>query len=214
MRSGDWTDSIEALSFRWGHTVSASATTLIAAGIGFLSNCIVAFSTWKRRERYPRAVRGGYTRRLGKYHFPRFLFLSAAFLASITVTLLVLAIVFSGDHSPRLWIKSPAENNRVGLSIAVRGGSSHLGSNRYIWLFVKPSSTTQYYPQSGPVFKRPNGDWSDIAKLGDAASPPLSGAVFDVLAVIVDSRANTAILRYQARSRSTQANPGLGTLPR
>ena len=106
-----------------------------------------------------RSARGVYEE-TREVHFPRFLFLSAAFLASITVTLLVLAIVFSGDHSPRLWIKSPAENNRVGLSIAVRGGSSHLGSNRYIWLFVKPSSTTQYYPQSGPVFKRPkNGDW-------------------------------------------------------
>ena len=192
-----------------------SLVVTVAVGSSAISAFVVKAARLMDRE--SGTVGRFLTRLLGYVAWP-FHKLSLAFLAGLSIGLIILAVVlgvrvFSPSTAPSVTIASPQDGSRAGIVVPVEGRSAHIGSDRSIWLFVQPHLAPKFHPQPGPVPRRLTGEWSGRVQLGDPSHEPAEGEKFDVLAVLTTRQASAVIERYLARSARSGSYPGLDVLP-
>ena len=107
-------------------------------------------------------------------------------------------------------ITYPYDGATVEIRETVRGTSQKIPEGQAIWIMVYPHVIGRYYPNNDPVGVQANGDWTSLTSIGIEEDV---NRKFDIIAVLVDKRAQDAFNAYLKQAKDTQTWPGFERLP-
>lgn len=132
---------------------------------------------------------------------------------------IAIALINTGILVWRLWrpspptevtITYPADLSEVEQSETIRGTVQGLPEGHVIWVVVFVQEVGRYYPQDRPVELEANGEWSLLAYIGVSFD---IGKKFDILAVVADTKAQSAFSAYLLNAKERNEWSGLERLP-
>ena len=134
---------------------------------------------------------------------------------------LILLIANFGGLGWRYWrptteveITYPDNGATVETREMVRGTSQKIPEGQAIWIMEYPITPQyligRYYPQDNPADVQANGDWVSLTYIGIDEDV---NCKFDIIAVLVDKRAQDAFNAYLTESEYKKTWPGLERLP-
>jgi hypothetical protein len=127
---------------------------------------------------------------------------------------LLLAVYVSGcvEKEMKVEITDPIEGQKVKNDITVRGTiEGELTADSYLWLLVGLDAESLWWPQGGGSITPINGEWSKKALIGGGPDLDIDKE-FQIVAILVDEKANRDLNDWVERGKRTNNWPGI-TLP-
>jgi hypothetical protein len=135
-------------------------------------------------------------------------------LAYVSLILLVANLGVLGwrywGMTTELRISYPYDGDHVGIREVIRGTSQRIPEGQAIWVVVYPHPVGRYFPQNQAADIQANGDWASLTFIGIEADV---GMKFDIIALLVDRKAQEAFAAYLAEAKDKKTWPGLERLP-
>lgn len=117
---------------------------------------------------------------------------------------------FGPKPKPQIEITSPKENDLVEQTLIVKGYYNNIPNEQKLWIVIYPLKVNRYYPQNSFANLEAANKWTSIAYVGQKND---IGQQFEIIAVLVDKKANDEIESYLANAKNKQDWPGLEKLP-
>ncbi len=103
-------------------------------------------------------------------------------------------------------ITKPVEGERIETEAEVQG-TAKVPAGRYLWTFARRKGLAIWWPQGGGSASiNRGGQWQVLVSLGSDRD---ERAVFEILALVVDERANDALNAWVRRAEDTGRYPGM-----